>query len=408
MDWLDTAEQAEFRARVRELLRDHLPAFYRRISEEEMGEERGAGWVADRKSEHRERREAAEAWGDAISERGWFAPHWPVEYGGAGLSPNEQFIFRQELARAGAPLVGGGGVRLLGPTLIVYGTEEQRARYLPKILSGETVWAQCYSEPGAGSDLASLQTRADLEGDEWVINGQKIWTTNAQHADALVLLTRTDPSAPRHRGISFQLIDDIHTAGISIRPLINMAWGHEFNEIHFEDVRTPASHVVGEVNRGWYPALAMLDFERSDINAVVHLQRALDRLIAYVKTEAGARQARLTPAVRHEIAERFLEAAVAQNFSLRILSMQNAGQIPNYEASVTKLFISESNQRLALTGTRAFGLYSHIWNESDERAPAKAAFTRHYVLTVPDTIEGGSSEIQRNIIATRGLGLPRS
>ena len=407
MDWLDTPEQAEFRAEVQALLRDHLPDFYRRASEEEIGEERGGGWVADRRSEDRERREAAEAWTDAISERGWFAPHWPAEYGGGGLGPDEQFIFRQELARAGAPLVGAGGVRLLGPTLIVYGTEEQRARYMPEILSGETVWAQCYSEPGAGSDLASLQMRAELEGDEWVINGHKVWTTNAQHADALVLLTRTDPTAPRHRGISFQLIDDIHTEGLSIRPLINMAWGHEFNEVHFENVRTPASHVVGEVNRGWYPALSLLDFERSDVNVVVHLERALDRLVAYVKTEAGARQARLTPTVRHEIADRFLETAVAQNFSLRILSMQNAGLIPNYEASMTKLFISECNQLLAQTGTRVFGLYSNIWDAS-ERAPLNGGFTRHYVLTVPDTIEGGTSEIQRNIIATRGLGLPRS
>ncbi len=407
MDWLDTPEQAEFRAEVQALLRDHLPDFYRRASEEEIGEERGGGWVADRRSEDPERRGAADAWADAISARGWFAPHWPVEYGGAGLGPDEQFIFRQELARAGAPLVGAGGVRLLGPTLIVYGTEEQRARYMPEILSGEVVWAQCYSEPGAGSDLASLQTRAELEGDEWVINGHKVWTTNAQHADALVLLTRTDPTAPRHRGISFQLIDDIHTEGLSVRPLINMAWGHEFNEVHFENVRTPASHVVGEVNRGWYPALSMLDFERSDINVVVHLERALDRLVAYLETEAGARQARLTPTVRHEIADRFLEVAVAQNFSLWMLSMQNDGVIPNYEASMTKLFISECNQLLAQTGTRIFGLYSNIWDAS-ERAPLNGGFTRHYVLTVPDTIEGGTSEIQRNIIATRGLGLPRS
>ena len=407
MDWLDTTEQAEFRAEVQALLRDHLPDFYRRASEEEIGEERGGGWVADRRSGDTERREAAEAWTEAISERGWFAPHWPVEYGGGGLGPDEQFIFRQELARAGAPLVGAGGVRLLGPTLIVYGTEEQRARYMPEILSGEVVWAQCYSEPGAGSDLASLQTRAELEGDEWVINGHKVWTTNAQHADALVLLTRTDPTAPRHRGISFQLIDDIYTEGLSIRPLINMAWGHEFNEVHFENVRTPASHVVGEVNGGWYPALSLLDFERSDINVVVHLERALDRLVAYLKTKAGAVQARLTPTVRHEIADRFLETAVAQNFSLRILSIQNAGVIPNYEASMTKLFISECNQLLAQTGTRIFGLYSNIWDAS-ERAPLNGGFTRHYVLTVPDTIEGGTSEIQRNIIATRGLGLPRS
>ncbi len=408
MDWQDTAVQTEFRARVRELLRDRLPAFYRRMSEQEIGEDRGGGWIADRKSDDPERREAAQAWGDAISERGWFAPHWPRDYGGAGLSPNEQFIYRQELALAGAPLVGGSGVRLLGPTLIVHGTEDQRARYLPKILSGETVWAQGYSEPAAGSDLASLQTRAVRRGDEWVINGQKIWTSNAHHADAIFLLTRTDAAAPKHRGISFHLIDDIHTPGLSIRPLINMAWDHEFNEIFFEDVRTPASDVVGEVNRGWYHGVAVLDLERADINGAVGLQRSLERLISYTRTEAGKRPANLTHAVRHEIAERYLETAVGQNFSLRIVSMQNAGQIPNYEASVTKLFISESSQRIARTGTRVFGLYSNIWDANDERAPAKAAFTRRYVTTIPDTIEGGTSEIQRNIIATRGLGLPRS
>ena len=407
MDWDDTPEQAAFRTEVRQLIEDRLPPLYRRMSEAGIDEGYEGGWIADRKSEDTERRAAASSWTAAVSEKGWFAPHWPVEYGGAGLSPNEQFVYNQELALAGAPRVGGSGVGLLGPTLIVHGTEEQRARYLPAILSGETVWAQGYSEPGSGSDLASLQTRAVRDGDEYVVNGQKIWTSNAHHADAIFALTRTDPDAPRHRGISFLLIDDIKTPGLSIRPLINMAWEHGFNETFFEDVRTPVSNLVGEENRGWYVGATLLDFERSNISGAVALQRSLHQLIDYAQTDSGREQATMSGATRHEIAERYLETEVGQNFSLRIISMQNAGQIPNYEASVAKMFISESSQRVARTGTKVFGLYSNIWDVKDARAPAKAAFTHRYVTTIPATIGAGTSEIQRNIIATRGLGLPR-
>ena len=409
MDWHDTPEQAEFRTQVRELMLHRLPDLYRREAEQDLAVTYHHGWVADRKSEDPERREAADAWGAAVSERGWFAPHWPREYGGAGLSPNEQFILKQEMARAGTPTdLGGDGTAYMGPTLIVHGSEEQRAKYLPKILSGETAWVQGYSEPGAGSDLASLQTRAVRDGDEWVISGQKIWTTNAHHADSIFVLVRTDPEAPKHRGISFLLIDDIRAPGLSVRPLIDMAWQHGVNETFFEDVRTPASNVVGEVNRGWYVGVTLLDFERSNISGAVALQRSLRQLIAYAGTEQGRQQAKLTPAARHEIAERYLEAEVGLNFSLRIVTMQNAGEIPNYEASVTKMFISESLQRLARTGMKVFGLYSNIWDAEDDRAPVKAAFTQRYVMTVVATIGGGTSEIQRNIIATRGLGLPRS
>ena len=408
MDWDDTPEQAEFRTQVRELLRDRLPDFYRRMAEKSIAVTYHHGWVSDRKSDDPERHDAADAWGAALSERGWFAPHWPQKYGGAGLSPNEQFILKQEMARAGTPTdLGGDGVSYLGPTIIVHGTEEQRAKYLPKILSGETAWVQGYSEPGAGSDLASLQTRAERDGDEWVISGQKIWTTNAHHADAIFLLARTDPDAPKHRGISFLLVDDIHTTGLDVRPLIDMAWQHGVNETFFESVRTPAANVVGDVDRGWYVGVTLLDFERSNISGAVALQRDLQRLIVYAGTEQGRQQAKLTPAARHEIAERYLEAEVAQNFSLRIVTLQNAGQIPNYEASVVKTSISESLQRLARTGMKVFGLYSNIWDAEDDRAPLNAAFTRRYVMTVVATIGGGTSEIQRNIIATRGLGLPR-
>ena len=404
MDWSDSEEQGAFRREARTLIEQRSPAYYRR--QQERGHE--SNWLADRKADEPQRREAAEQWGQALAERGWFAPHWPKEYGGAGMTPMEQFILTQERAAAGAPQVGGSGLALLGPTLIVHGSEEQKRAYLPGILSGQVTWAQGYSEPGAGSDLGSLQTRAVRDGDEWVINGQKIWTSNAHHADAIFALVRTDPDAPKHRGISFLLIDDIHTQGLSIRPLINMGWEHGFNETFFEEVRVPLENVLGEVNRGWYVGMTLLDYERSNIAGAIMLRRRLDILLDYLGTAAGAARGAVTATVRAEIADRYIETEVGFNFSFRIISMQNQGLIPNYEASTAKLFISETTQASARTGVRAFGLYSNLWDEDDPRAPAHALFTQRYVLDIPRTIAAGSSEIQRNIIATRGLGLPRA
>ena len=403
MDWADTAEQATFRQQVKDVIGDNLPEYYQRRLEQ--GLEDPASWIGDRNSDNQEQRDAANSWGDAISEKGWFAPQWPAEYGGAGLTPMEQFIYNMELAEAGAPTLGGGGVSLLGPTIVVHGTDAQKASYLPKILSGEVVWAQGYSEPGAGSDLGSLQTRATLDGDEYVINGQKIWTSGAHHADSLFALVRTNPDAPKHRGISFMLIEDIHTPGLQIRPLINAAWEHGFNETFFEDVRVPAANVLGEVDRGWYVGMTLLDYERSNISGAVALKRNIVRLID--AANGGLESARVTPGVRNFITDCYIEAEVGFNFSFRIISMQNAGILPNYEASTAKMFISEVNQRTQRAGTRLFGLYSNIWDQDDPRAPARAQFTHRYVRTIPATIAGGSSEIQRNIIATRGLGLPR-
>ena len=403
MDWADTPDQAAFRQQVKDVIDAKLPGYYKR--QLELGLEDPQGWIGDRNSEDSEVSSAAVEWGDAIAGEGWFAPHWPKEYGGAGLSPMEQFIYNMEMAEAGAPTVGGGGVSLLGPTIIVHGTDEQKAKYLSGILSGETVWAQGYSEPGAGSDLGSLQTRAALDGDEYVINGQKIWTSGAHHADSLFALVRTNPDAPKHRGISFMLIDDIHTPGLNIRPLINAAWKHGFNETFFEDVRVPVANVLGEVDRGWYVGMTLLDYERSNISGAVALQRNIRRLLDAANSNQPS--ARVTGAVRNFITDCYIECEVGFNFSFRIISMQNSGVLPNYEASTAKMFISEVNQRTQRAGTRLFGLYANLWDQDDPRAPARAQFTHRYVTTIPATIAGGSSEIQRNIIATRGLGLPR-
>ena len=402
MDWSDNAEQAEFRAKVASVIETKLPARYR----DGESDEEGAGWEADRISEDPAAQQAAKDWAGALAEHGWVAPHWPKEYGGAGLTPMEQFIFKMEMAKAAAPTVGGQGVSQLGPTLIVHGTPEQKEEHLTKILDGSANWRQGYSEPGAGSDLASLQTRAIRDGDEYVLNGQKIWTSGAQYADHLYVLARTDPDAPKHRGISFLLMKK-DLPGISIRPLIDLSGRHVFNETFFEDVRVPVKDRVGEENRGWYVGMTLLDFERSNITGAVNARRTLDGLRGYLKTDEGKRRSPGAEANRLNIVDRYVESEVMFNFSFRIISMQERGLIPNHEASVSKLFNSEMSQKIALTGTRVFGLYAQIYDRKDGRAPMKSNMTRAYQQSVSATIAAGTSEIQRNIIATRGLGLPR-
>ena len=400
MDWKDSPEQAAFRREVRQLIETRLPERYRLAAVRGGLEERP--WETDRKSPDPAIRKAAMDWHAALNERGWVAPHWPKEYGGGGLSSLEQSILNQELANAGAPAVGGSGVGMLGPTIILHGTPEQKAKYLPPMLAGEATWAQGYSEPGAGSDLAALQTRAVHDGDDFVLNGQKIWTSAAHTADAIFALVRTDPNAPKHRGISFLLIDDIKTPGISIRPLVDMNDRHYFNEVYFDDVRVPARNLVGEENRGWYVAMTLLDFERSNIGGAVGARRTLGKLLSVIRADPELRDRVNASPIRHEIAQRYIETEIMYQFSMRIISMQNHGQLPNDEASMAKLYNSELSQRLAQTSMQALGMRSSVTEGTDA-----SRFADIYVGMVPATIRGGTSEVQRNVIATRGLGLPR-
>ncbi len=408
MEWSDSPEQAAFRAEVRRLIESRLPALYRRRAASDAWPRLPFLQVqSDRLTGDDEEHAAGDAWVEALTEQHWVAPHWPAEYGGGGMSPMEQFIFNQELAQTGAPTVGGIGVSMLGPVLILHGTEEQRREHLPRVLSGEVVWAQGYSEPGAGSDLSSLTTRAIRDGDEFVLDGQKIWTTRGHEASWLFTLARTDPDAPKHRGISFLLLDR-NTQGVDVRPLMNMGWEHDFNEVFYESVRVPAGNLVGEENRGWYVGMTLLDFERSNISGAIEVRRRIGKLVDHLGGSGRAR-ARIDdlPSIRDQVASHAIEAEVLFNFSFRIISIQNAGQVPNYEASISKLFGSELMQRLANTGTKVFGLYANIWDDNDPHAPMMASFTQSHVLGVSATIASGTSEIQRNVIATRGLGLPR-
>ncbi len=340
----------------------------------------------------------------ALAANGWLTMAWPREYGGRGAGQMEQLIFKEELFQAGGAF-DFLGVQLAGPTIMVHGTEEQKRLHLPRIAAAQVRWCQGFSEPGAGSDLASLQTRAVRDGDDFVINGQKIWTSNAHHADWILLLTRTDPEAPKHRGISMFVVD-MKTPGISIRPLVQMTGVHGFNEVFFEDVRVPASNMIGEPNRGWYAATTTLDFERSGIERNLVARRDWERIAGLLRSEAIRPALAARPKVwRHQLADLFIAVEAGQWMARRVAYLQGRGLVPNYEASMSKTFNSELGQRIADFGVNVLGLPGQLRGSS--YAPAGGAPAFRFLDARRLTIGQGTSEINRNIIATRGLGLPR-
>jgi alkylation response protein AidB-like acyl-CoA dehydrogenase len=284
---------------------------------------------------------------------------------------------------------------------MLYGTDEQKQRFIPRITGADDWWCTLYSEPSAGSDLASLQTRATRDGDDYIINGQKIWTSGGHLADWGWLAARTDPDAPKHKGITMFMLD-MKSPGITVQPLINMADRHGFNEVFFEDVRVPASQVVGEVNRGWYHMAVALDFERSGIGAYAGGRRNVERLTKVAKETPQLVD--LRPSVKNELADRSIEVAVGTILAYRVATMQAAGMVPNHEASASKLFGSEMGQRISLTGMHLLGMLGQLRNGTKHQVIDQAT---GYLGSVSGTIAAGTSEIQRGIIATRGLGLPR-
>ncbi len=394
MDFRDTPEQAKWRQEVRDFIESELPDGWRGVSAEDELDEGSRG--------------VTQQWRRKLAARGWIAPAWPKEYGGAAMGIIDQFILSEELARAQAPPPDMGAVGMFGPTIIVYGTEEQKKQHLAGILSGEVRWCQLYSEPGSGSDLASLQTRAVRDGDDYIINGRKIWTSGAHRSQRGVLLARTDPAVPKHKGISYFLLD-MKTPGITVQPLIDMEGSHMFNEVLFEDVRVPKRDLLGEENRGWYQATTTLDFERSSIGSAVGVGATLDDLLRYARQHHDDDTTVFSskPMLRNEFADRRIEVQTALLLSYRVVTMQAKGLIPNHEASCAKLFTTELTQRVARTGLNMLGLYGQLATGS-KRAPLEGKLRRMYLRTVPMTIMGGTSEIQRNIIAGRGLGMPRS
>ena len=389
MDFKDSPEEAAFRTEVREFLDKELTPEFRQPDEAVLGV--GVGENPNDME-----------WLKRLATRGWVAPAWPEEYGGAGLSVMKQFVYNEELARARAPRPNFLGIGLIGPTIVVHGTDEQKQEHLSGILSGDKYWAQGFSEPGSGSDLASLQMRAVADGDDFVINGQKIWTSGAHRADRIAVLARTDTEVAKHKGISYFLVD-MHAPGVSVQPMTNMAEMHSFNEVFFDNVRVPKKDLLGELNRGWYVATTTLDFERSGIINAISLQQLLGEV---VEATRPYRKGGASTLVRHELADRAVETQVAILFSYRVATMQAKGLIPNQEASVTKLFGSELAQRIGRTAMSLAGLYGQLGPDSPY-APLLGRIERMYRIQVGSTLAGGTSEIQRSIIAQRGLGLPR-
>lgn len=390
MDFSFTPEQEALRAEIRAFLDEALDNSLRADDDVVLGI--GTG------EDERDR-----DWLKKLAKKNWVAPAWPKEYGGLDLGIMEQFIFNEEMALARAPKPNFLAIGLAGPTIMVHGSEQQKKQHLPGILSGDVYWCQGFSEPGSGSDLASLQTRAVRDGDDYVVNGQKIWTSGGHRADRMMLLARTDTEAPKHKGISYFLLD-MKSPGIQVQPLDNMAGTHSFNQIYFDNVRVPVGDLLGEENRGWYYAVTTLDFERSSINSAASLQALLDEIREAAQMHPAALLEE--PSVRYELADRYIETQVARMMSYRVASIQASGQIPNVEASVTKLFASELSQRIARTATKLFGLYGQLV-DGTSRAPLSGRPGRMYLAAVGSTLAGGTSEIQRSVIAGRGLGLPR-
>ena len=387
-----TPEEEQFRSELRSFLAEELPP------EKQIGDM--ASPVKDD--------EFGMFFTKQCARRGWLVPHWPKEYGGLDASYMQQLIFNEEMAYHRAPLTGSGnGTMLIGPIIMLYGSDEQKAEYLPAIAKHETSWAQGFSEPGAGSDLASLQTRAVIDGDDFVINGSKIWTTGAQYASMAFLLCRTDPEAPKHRGISF-ILCDMKQPGYEVRPLIDMADRHNFNQMFFDNVRAPRKNLVGEYNRGWYIGMATFSFERSGISWPASARRMLEDLVEYCKNaDFSGRRPFDDAMTRQKLAELKIENDVARLIAYRVTWMQSQGMLPDKEAAMTKVFATEHNQRLYIGASEILGMYANFRWDNEKYKLLEGRIQRGFLVQPSSTIDSGTSEIMRNVIATRGLGLPR-
>ena len=347
-------------------------------------------------------------WHRRIHSAGFVALHWPREWGGGGANLFEQAIYQDEVLRLGLPIYGANQLAIdrIGPTLIQLGTDAQRRRFLPKMLSGEEIWCQGYSEPNAGSDLAGLQTRASLNGDNFIVNGQKVWTSLAHRADWQVLLVRTDPEAPKHKGISYLLVD-MHSPGITVRPLVQMTGDSDFNEVFYDNVRVPRENLVGEINQGWQVSIATLMFERVSGGTRHPVEQTINELIeAARRVEFQGRPAASDPYVRQKLAQFAIEARCLKLSRYRSLTSQLKGLVPGPESSFGKLFATELNLRVAMFADEMMGFGAQL-----ERASLGAIENgRWYHRTLAArglTIAAGSSEIQHNIIGERVLKLPK-
>jgi alkylation response protein AidB-like acyl-CoA dehydrogenase len=390
MDFRLNDAEAAFQRSVREWLLGNLPA----------------GWgtpACPKPEEPAEKVKFGRWWQRKLHEGGWAGLHWPREYGGRGATPIEQFLFAEEYTRVGAPpmIDIGVGPALVGPTLIHHGTEAQKQRFLRKILTGEEIWCQGFSEPNAGSDLAACRTRAELDGDVFRVTGQKIWTSYARFADWCILVTRTDPSVPKHKGLTFLLVD-MKSPGITIRPLVEMTGVAWFNEVFFDDVRVPRENMVGELNQGWQIAITTLAHERGGSAPHARLQGEMRDVLDLARRLGKTAD----PRQRQRLAQSYIETEIVRLLAYQqVTAMMRAGQ-PGSEGSYLKLVWSETDLRMKEMAIGLEGPYAALARGS-HGAIDGGRWEYEYLWSRAAGIYAGTSEVQRNIIAQRVLGLPR-
>mgnify|MGYP001394864593 CR=1 FL=1 len=398
MDLNFTPEEEAFRSEVQRFLQEHLPA---RLSHKV-------------KSGLRLTRDDMAEWHAILNRRGWLASHWPEQYGGPGWGAVQKFIFEHECALAGAPRIVPFGVNMLGPVLIKYGSEEQKRYWLPRILNGDDWWCQGYSEPGAGSDLAAVKTTAVRDGDHYVVNGQKTWTTLGHYANMIFCLVRTDKDARKQAGISFLLVD-MTSPGVEVRPIITLDGEHEVNEVFFTDVRVPVANLVGEENKGWTYAKYLLTYERTNIAGVGFSVAALERLKRIArKVQRNGRPLAEDPMFAARMAKVEIDLENMKTTNLRVIAAVAGGGVPGAESSMLKIRGTEIRQELFALTRRAMGVYAQPFIEQalhegyddepvgpEEAAAAATTYFNNRKLS----IFGGSNEIQKNIISKMILGL---
>jgi len=391
MDFAFSAADERFRRELRAWLAANRPARAERVPHDDASLAAEVAFLRD--------------WQQRLHAAGYLGLLWPRQYGGRGARPTQQAILNQELARARAPqLLNRVGVNNTGPTLIAHGSEAQKRRFLPPILSAEEIWCQLFSEPGAGSDLAALRTRAEPDGDGFVVTGQKVWTSYAQFSRWAILLARTDPSLPKHRGLTYFVLD-MESPGITIRPLRQLTGSTEFSEVFLDAVRVPRAHVVGEVNRGWEIAMTTLAHERGTGFAFKEqvLQRiAVEDLVRLARAQGRGGD----PVIRQEVARGWIEVELMGLMNCRTLTRLERGEEPGPESSLVKLFWASLTQRLHQLALELEGSYAGLVAGSP-RAVEDGRWQQAFLWSRVGAIAGGTSEVQANIIAQRILGLPR-
>jgi alkylation response protein AidB-like acyl-CoA dehydrogenase len=396
MDFSFTPAQEAFRQELRSWLAAHVPASAKELR-------------------HLQPQAAAEdlaflrSWQRRVHEGGWTGISWPKEYGGRGASLVERMIFDQEMAAARAPaLLNVLGLEIVGPTIIVHGTEAQKQAHLQHILSGDEIWSQGYSEPNAGSDLASLKTRAIDDGDYFRVTGQKVWTSLAKYADWCLLLVRTNPDAPKHQGLSCLLVD-MKSPGVTVKPLRTMTGDSEFNEVYFEEVRVPKSHLLGEKDQGWRVIVTSLMFERQGLGFYFTFaqRRYYEELVETARRTQRYGQPVVADAhIRQKLAQSYIECELLKLNNYRALTRLLRGNPPGPEGSLPKLQWAETNQKMQELAVDLQGSYGQLY-QGDAHATNDGYWQYGYIRARANSIEGGTSEIQRNIIAERVLGLPK-